>query len=89
MIEYENCERQWPIGQPDSLHLLREQVTLVRGWTQLVARYSADPRRHEGDILDGLTRIEAATTRLAALLNHVVPSCADVSAISMKNRDVP
>lgn len=75
MIEHNNGELQWPIGQPTSLHTLKEQMTLVTGWTQLVTRYSMEEwPRHEEDIRKGLTRIEAATAHLSELLSDVLPS---------------
>jgi hypothetical protein len=72
MSEHQNAELQWLLGEPTPLHHLREQVTLVKGWTQLVARYSMEEGpRHEADIRKGLTRIDAATTHLTELLTQV------------------
>lgn len=75
MIGYENMELQWPTEQPTLQHSLKEQMTLVKGWTQLVIRYSAEEwPRHEQDIRKGLTRLDAATTQLTELLNQVLSS---------------
>lgn len=74
MIEYENVEFRPPMGQPTPLHAIKEQMTLVKGWSQLVTRYSMEeaPWRDE-DIRKGLTRLDAATTQLTELLAKVMP----------------
>jgi hypothetical protein len=74
MIEHDDVELLWPLGRPTSLHAMKEQVTLVKGWTQLVARYSVEEWPwHEEDIRKGLISIDTATTRLAELLIEVLP----------------
>jgi hypothetical protein len=74
MIEHENAALERLLEQPGSLHALREQVTLIKGWTQLVTRYSTreGPTQQEG-IRKGLTRIDTASCRLADLLTQVLP----------------
>lgn len=75
MIERENTEELWPMGQPTHVHALKEQMTLVRGWTQLVSSYSTEEwPRHEEDIRKGLTRIDTATSHLIELCTQVLPS---------------
>jgi hypothetical protein len=79
MIEHETVERQWLMGQPTPIHTLKEQVTLIKGWTQLVSRYTREelPGREDG-IRKGLTRIDAAATQLIELLIEVLPPTAQV-----------
>ena len=77
MIEHETVERLWPMGQPTPLHVFREQMTLLKGWTQLVSRYATQELPgYEDDIRKGLTRIDAATTHLAELLTEILPATA-------------
>jgi hypothetical protein len=81
MVEYESLQVQWPLGPPTRTHSLREQVTIVKGWTQLLARYSADPQNGDEDgIRKGLARIDAASTHLAELLGQSPPYGRTVAA---------
>ena len=84
MIDHANADGLRPVEQPTPLHRLNEQLTLVKGWTQLVTRYSMEDRpRHEDDIRKGLTRIDAATTRLTELLADVL-LCSGASTAAPK-----
>jgi hypothetical protein len=69
MIATEPVQTYWPLGAPTPLHTLKEQVTLVKGWTQLVTRYPVEEwPQHEPDIAKALARIDTACRHISELL---------------------
>src|SRR5947209_16876933 len=68
MIEHDDVELLWPLGHPTSLQAMKEQVTLVKGWTQLVARYSVEEWPwHEQDVRHRRSSLIDAAARAAVL----------------------
>jgi hypothetical protein len=75
MIEREIAELPVEMGQASVRHILVDQLTIAKGWTQIVASYPPEEwLRREEIVRKGLARIDAATAHMTELLGQVASS---------------
>ncbi|HEX6509340.1 MAG TPA: hypothetical protein VF221_17060 [Chloroflexota bacterium] len=68
----ESIDRTPPVSdEAPVVRHLKEQITIAKGWAQFLTEYTVrGPGPGDARVTDGLARIDAATTRMTALLEQ-------------------